>query len=149
MRIGVWVPYSIMLMAAIFLGPTVGGKIESLFHPILVNNRIENLRTSGRPHEVCWTWIWAKTRAAAPRAIRYYVQVAQSDMVPLFVQRDNAPMAAIERPPGWHSANFCAVLPPNVPPEKAKITGHIIYDMPHGLWDVRQDLPEIEIGDLT
>lgn len=147
MRIGIWAPYTALLIVATFVGPVAGGYVERTVNPVLVDQRIERVAIMDPEHVVCWTWVWTKTRAAAPRAVRYYMQIGQADPIPIFVFRDGKPVGTSERSPGRHTSQFCTPLPSNVPATKARVTGHIIYDMPHGLWDVRQDLPTVEVGE--
>jgi hypothetical protein len=147
MRIGVWVPYTLMLMVAVFVGPNLGAWVEQQLNPILVDSRVERVVLKEPGHQLCWVWIWSKARPAAPRAVRYYLQIGPSDPVPVFVLLNGTPVGTVERPPGRYVAEYCAPLPPNVPPARARLTGHIIYDMPHGLWEVRQDLPTVTFGE--
>jgi hypothetical protein len=147
MRFAIWAPYFLLLLLAVFVGPAAGGWIERYFRPVLVDHRIDRVAIMDPEHVLCWTWTWTKTRPAAPRAVRYYLQIGQADPVPVFVFRAGKLIGAAERAPGRHTADFCTPLPSTVPPTRARLTGHIIYDMPHGLWDVRQELPTVDVGE--
>jgi hypothetical protein len=123
--------------------PWAASVLEEKFFPVLVDDKISDVVVEG--DSLCWTWAWRKARNAAPISFRYYFQTNTSGPIPTIVYRPNVgPIQPLERSTGTYSLRFCTVIPPGVSHDvPMKVTGVAEYSVPHGLWFVRESLPEV------
>lgn len=145
-RVAVMAPYVILAAIAATVLPPLGTRYEAGFYPILVNNRVWDVRLED--HDLCWKWSWIKVRAAAPIAIRFYLSAGPSADIPVIVVRKpgqyDVVKGPIERPLGPSTVDLCTNLD-SLPGYSGPLTirGYGEYNVDHGLWPVRQVFPVV------
>lgn len=123
--------------------PPLAGWIDVKLRPVLGDAVVEHTTISrGR---ICWAVSWQKYREASPLVIRYSIRYGRfAEPIPTIAFRDDKPISNYERRPGLNRADLCAIIDPDVTSGTlVEVENEIVYQMPHGLWTVRDGLPTV------
>lgn len=140
-------PYLTVAAALTFFGVPAISWLDNTWNPVLDDFRVYNIRFQDN-RRICWHVDWRKNREAGPAQVRFFIKVGDTGApIPVVAYRDGSPMIGRVRPPGYHSADFCVDFPNDiVVGTPIVVTSHIIYDLAHGLWQVRQDFPDVRVN---
>ena len=127
--------------------------LEARYAPVLSDQQVDVDATDRTPGQVCWTWSWIKKRYAQPIVSSWSIVVDGTAVeYPAITrrQRDQEIVRDI-RPAalGPGSNDLCVIIPAELDHLKTlTIKGQINYRMPHGLWTIWQDMPEVKVPPL-
>lgn len=141
------VPYvAVASMLALFGLPAISW-LDSWINPVLDDFRVYNVRFE-QDRRICWHMDWRKNREALPAQVRFFIRVGPTGApIPVIAYRDGNPMMGRVRPVGHAAADFCVDFPNDIPiGTQIIVTSHVVYDLPHGLWQLRQDFPDVRVN---
>jgi len=127
--------------------------LEARFAPVLIDQKVDVDQTDRSPGQVCWTWSWVKARYAQPIVSSWSIVVEGTAVeYPAITQRQRDREVIRDIRPasiGPGSNDLCVKIPAELDSVKQlTIKGQINYRMPHGLWTVWQELPEVKVPPL-
>ncbi|MEN5084243.1 hypothetical protein ABE438_17320 [Bosea sp. TWI1241] len=127
--------------------------LEARFAPVLTEQRVEIDQQDRSPGRMCWAWYWTKVRYAQPIVVSWSITVEGTAVeFPAITERQRD--GAVLRNPqasalGPGRNELCVVIPVDLDRVPGLIIrGQINYRMPHGLWTIWQELPQIRVPPL-
>lgn len=141
------IPYLVVAGVLTLFGLPAIAWLDAAVNPVLDDFRTYNVRFQD-DRRICWHLDWRKNREAVPAQVRFFIRVGDTGApIPIVAYRDGSPMLGRIRPVGYASADFCVDFPNDIPiGTPITVSSHVVYDLPHGLWQLRQDFPDVRVN---